>query len=114
MLGDMFFCGKHVDKNSKYAITLYYKALDIAKEKNRDCLADIQFRIGKVYLTDSDDFHSALRGLRFLNEALCGFYSRKSFEPEIESKIEETKKLIAKAIERLDNNCTDSNSISFN
>ena len=49
-----------------------------------------------------------------MNEALCGFYSRKSFEPEIESKIEETKKLIAKAIERLDNNCTDSNSISFN
>lgn len=103
-LGDMYLNGYGIYKNKKYAFLLYERALKCCQENEKDgeCTADAQFRVGKCLLkgigakVDVEEAHV------LLTFALLNFYKRRKNDNFVAGLIESTKKFIAEAQEKLD------------
>ena len=103
-LGDMYRTGKFVEQNDIFAVKLYFRALNAIMREGEDkfCLADIQLRIGRAFLEGKMIETDYERALRFLTDALAGFYARRKTDPFVKGLIIEAKELIAQAAAALD------------
>jgi len=99
-LGDMYRDGKYVEKNIVYAEKLYQNAYDNSDEEEID--ADISLRIGQMWLNSEIHEQNPEVALKFLQDALLGFYQRRKTDPFAGGLIKKTKKLISEAMARLD------------
>lgn len=103
-LGDLYLNGYGVDKNEEYAFIMFNRALQRAQESemDRQCLPDVQFRIGKCLLygigvsKDIEEAHA------LLSLALLNFYKRRKTDIFVAGLIKEAKELIGVAQQKLD------------
>ncbi|MCD7796505.1 MAG: hypothetical protein LUG95_02480 [Clostridiales bacterium] len=101
-LGDMYLNGYFVEKNKKYAFTLYDRALEQCEDRDDFCIGGIQFRLGKCLLRGIGTEVDVEQANTFLSVALIEFYKRRSTDPFVKGLIGSTKKMIAEAQEILD------------
>ena len=103
-LGDMYLGGKYVRENEKFAVKLYFRALDAANQPETDdfCRPDIMMRIGELFLEGLGVERSPKRALDCLMQALSGFYERRKTDPFVADLIERVKGKIREAEESLD------------
>ena len=103
-LGDMYLGGKYVKRNEKYAVRLYFRALNAANLPDTDdfCRPDIMMRIGELFLDGIGVERSPQKALDCLMQALSGFYERRKTDPFVSGLIERTKEKIQEAQEALD------------
>ncbi len=100
-LGDMYLNGYHVEENEKYAFLLYDRARGAVHE-DEECLADIQFRMGKCLLWGIGVEPDIEHANAYLHLALLNFYQRRKTDPFVGNLIQSTKDLIEEAQTFLD------------
>ena len=103
-LGDMYLEGNYVDLNKKYAVILYFRALEAVNRPNEDdfCRPDILMRIGEIFLDGTVIDSDAKKALDFFMQALSGFYERRKTDPFVSALIVRVKSKIREAEEKLD------------
>lgn len=104
-LGDMYLNGYYVEKNEKYAVILYNRAneqCEVQQGSAEQCLADVQFRLGKCSLRGIGAKKDPEGANILLSLALAGFYKRRSTDPFVGGLIKSTKRLLAEAQAELD------------
>lgn len=108
-LGDMYLNGYGIEKNEKFAFMLYDRALNCCQQNNKDedCLADAQFRVGKCLLKGIGVKVDAENAYAILSLALLNFYKRRKTDNFVADLIKLTKKLIVEAQELLDKETSD-------
>lgn len=103
-LGDLFLNGYGMEKNERYALKLYNRALGCCQENQADqySTADVALRIGKCLLRGIGVDKDADQAITMLTIALVSFYERRDSDPYVAGRIAETKELIAEAEAILD------------
>lgn len=105
-LGDMFMEGRYVEPNTVYGEVLYRRAFELiesdeASEADKELIADIYLRIGRMLLESEHLQQNPKLALNFLLSALMKFYERRKTDPFADGLIAKTKTLIAEAEKRL-------------
>ena len=103
-LGDMYLNGYHVEKNERFAYTIFDRALSICRnsENGDPSFPDVQFRVGKCLLYGIGVERNIEEANAILSFALLNFYHRRKSDPFVQSQIASTKKMIAEAQKFLD------------
>ena len=100
----MYRDGKHVETNEKYAVILYFRALDAVNQPDADdfCRPDIFMRIGEIFLEGTVLDRDPKKALDFLMQALSGFYERRKTDPFVSGLISKVRQEIHDAESMLD------------
>lgn len=108
-LGDMYLNGYDVEKNEKYAFTLYSRAIERCRTDGGDsvCMADAQFRVGKCLLYGIGTEKDIEKAHALLSYALLNFYDRRKTDHFVVGLIRSAKELIAQAQTELDKEVSD-------
>ena len=103
-LGDMYREGKCVKANEKYAVKLYFRALEAINRPNEDasCRPDILARVGEAFLYGIVADRDPKKALDCFLQALSGFYDRRKTDPFVAGLIERVQEKIREAEEALD------------
>ena len=103
-LGDMYREGQFVEANEKYAVKLYFRALEAMNRPDEEefCRADILTRVGEAFLYGIVADRDPKKALDCFLQALSGFYERRKTDPFVAGLIERVKEKIREAEEALD------------
>lgn len=103
-LGDMYREGLCVAKNGKYAVMLYFRALEMVNRPDMEdyCRPDILLRLGDAFLEGVAVDQDAKKALDCYLQALSGFYARRKVDPYAPEMIDKAKEKIEEAEEALD------------
>lgn len=103
-LGDMYREGQCAEANERYAVKLYFRALDAVNRPDEDdfCRADILTRVGGAFLYGVVVERDPKKALDCFLQALSGFYERRKTDPYVAGLIETVKEKIREAEEALD------------
>ena len=103
-LGDMYREGQYVEANEKYAVKLYFRALEAINRPDEEtfCRADILTRVGEAFLYGIVADRDPKKALDCFLQALSGFYDRRKTDPFVAGPIERVKEKIREAEEALD------------
>lgn len=108
-LGDMYLDGKGVEKNEKFSLMLYKKAMNISGSENgnANCLGDTRMRVGKCYLYGLGTNKDVEKANELLSLAVVDFYKRRKEDNFIIQSINTAKKMLAEAQSILDKETSD-------
>ena len=103
-LGDMYLDGKYVEPNERYAVKLYFRALEMINRPDEEefCRPDILSRVGEAFLRGFVVDRDPKKALDCFLQALSGFYDRRKTDPFAAGLIENAKEKIREAEEALD------------
>ena len=103
-LGDMYRDGLYVEQNEKFALRLYFRALDAVNRPDEEdfCRADILARIGEAFLYGMAVECDPKKALDLLMQSLSGLYERRKTDPFVSAPIAHVKEKIQEAQELLD------------
>ena len=103
-LGDMYRDGLGVSCNEKFALRLYFRALDAVNRPEEEDFPrpDILARIGEAFLYGMAVDKDPKKALDLLMQALSGFYDRRKTDPFVSGPIAHVKEKIQEAQELLE------------
>ena len=103
-LGDMYREGQYVEANQKFAVMLYFRALEgVSRFGAEDfCRPDILLRIGEAFLYGMEVEQDSKKALDCFLQALSGFYDRRKIDPSVSEMIELARDKIHEAEELLE------------
>lgn len=103
-LGDMYRDGKFAAENERYAVKLYFRALEAINRPDEEefCRPDILSRVGEAFLYGIVVDRDPKKALDCFLQALSGFYGRRKTDPFVAGLIENVKDKIREAEDALD------------